>query len=190
MPGTSSVRGRRARRVNHPTTHVEAPMEISRDAGSIPAASTGGHLRNHSRVTFSFGIPCFGATARGIFPSARFKTGLKHFQNSPFRHRQRGWYFSPLYRHAPKNPRADAQRPILEHFAILPARVFQAPQKSKNSAGYREPFNLAYAIAGVRLNASFRPPRECAEDQQPRQSSKGSASLAGLPSNRRFPCRR
>ena len=39
---TPSVGARTARRVNDPTTHVEAAMEISRDAGSIPAASTAG----------------------------------------------------------------------------------------------------------------------------------------------------
>jgi len=52
-PGTPSVGGRTGETSNHPTTHVEACMEMSRDAGSIPAAST------DSDVTLPHASPVF-----------------------------------------------------------------------------------------------------------------------------------
>ncbi len=50
---TPSVGGPSGEGVNHPTTHVEAYMEMSRDAGSIPAASTKADLREIASRLFS-----------------------------------------------------------------------------------------------------------------------------------------
>jgi hypothetical protein len=51
---TPSVGGYNGEGVNHPTTHVEACMEMSRDAGSIPAASTQADLREIVSRLFSW----------------------------------------------------------------------------------------------------------------------------------------
>ena len=57
MPRTLSAGGGQANSGNKPTTHVEALVEMLRDAGSIPAASTPSSLASNRKVFFFRRLP-------------------------------------------------------------------------------------------------------------------------------------